>query len=405
MATGWYAYRALRPDGSVSAGRIEAAGLDMATASLRRSGLRPIAINVDNAAQPPARAKAGARSRNAIILLIGELAVLLEAGLPLDRALALAVANVNDPALAAELASLVGEVREGLPLSRAMGRRAALFSPVAVAITQAGEASGTLGAALTRLAAMLEGAEDLRRLVSTAMIYPIALTLLAVAVILLMLLFVVPQFESLFSQVKGDLPFASRLVMIASRTLRDWGLILAAGLGLLVVGLRQLLSRPAARQRIDRIVLSLPQLGEVVRYVETARFARTLGVLIDGNVALPQALDLARRTIGNRHMRQLLDGVVAGVREGGGLAGPLAETGVMPRIAMGFLRTGEETSQLGPMLGRLSDVLDRDVKLKLQRLIGVLTPIITIVLGASVAGIIAAIMSAIIGFNDLAISS
>lgn len=405
MATGWYAYRALRPDGSVSAGRIEAAGLDLATASLRRSGLRPIAINVDNAASRPAPAKAGARSRSAIILLIGELAVLLEAGLPLDRALALAVANVNDAALAAELASLVAEVREGLPLSRAMARRAALFSPMAVAITQAGEASGTLGAALTRLAAMLEGAEDLRRLVSTAMIYPIALTLLAVAVILLMLLFVVPQFESLFSQVKGDLPFASRMVMLASRTLRDWGLILTAGLGLLVVGLRQLLSRPAARLRIDRLVLSLPRLGDVVRYVETARFARTLGVLIDGNVALPQALELARRTIGNRHMGGLLDGVVAGVREGGGLAGPLAETGVLPRIAMGFLRTGEETSQLGPMLGRLSDVLDRDVKLKLQQLIGVLTPIITIVLGASVAGIIAAIMSAIIGFNDLAISS
>ena len=340
-----------------------------------------------------------------MIATIGELAVLLNAGLPLDRALTLAVANVDDQALTVQLTEMLADVREGMPLSQAMARREGLFSPAAAAMAQAGEANGNLGAALTRLAAMLEGAEDLRRLVGTAMIYPLALLILAVAVILMMLLFVVPQFESLFSQVRGDLPFASRMVMAASKLVREWGLVF---LGVATGGvalLRQAFRQPATRRRVDRIILRLPQLGTVVRYLETARFARTLGVLIDGNVPLPNAIELARRTIANSHMGGLLDGVVASVREGGGLTTPLAQLNVLPRIAIGFLRTGEETSQLGPMLGRLADVLDRDVKLKLQRLIGVLTPLITIILGATVAGIIAAIMSAIIGFNDLAISS
>ena len=406
MAAVQFSYRALRADGSVSVGQIEATDQANAAVSLRRSGLRPIAVVADSAAKPGStQIKRNAKTRSGVIATIGELAVLLNAGLPLDRALTLAVANVDDQALTVQLTEMLADVREGMPLSQAMARREGLFSPAAAAMAQAGEANGNLGAALTRLAAMLEGAEDLRRLVGTAMIYPLALLILAVAVILMMLLFVVPQFESLFSQVRGDLPFASRMVMAASKLVREWGLVF---LGVATGGvalLRQAFRQPATRRRVDRNILRLPQLGTVVRYLETARFARTLGVLIDGNVPLPNAIELARRTIANSHMGGLLDGVVASVREGGGLTTPLAQLNVLPRIAIGFLRTGEETSQLGPMLGRLADVLDRDVKLKLQRLIGVLTPLITIILGATVAGIIAAIMSAIIGFNDLAISS
>jgi general secretion pathway protein F len=286
-----------------------------------------------------------------------------------------------------------------------MNRRQDIFSPAAAAMAEAGEANGALGPALTRLADMLERAEALRRLIGTAMIYPAALTIIAVGVILLMLLFVVPQFESLFSQAKGQLPPASAFVMAASAFVRTWGWWMLAGcigFGFIV---RKVFARPAMRAVTDRAVLRIPQMGMLVRYIETARFSRTLGVLIDGNVPLPHALALARRTVANSHIGNAIEQVADGVREGGGLAAPLASANVFPKLAIGFLRTGEETSQLGPMLGRLSDVLDRDVGIRLQRLIGILTPVITIILGASVASIIAAIMSAIIGFNELAISS
>lgn len=401
-----YSYRAVLTDGSVGTGFVEAADHGSAIQTLRRGGVRPIQIApVEQRAATVSKTRANGKMRLASINLMGELAVLLNAGLPLDRSLSLAIANVEDNAIAAQFGEVLDEVRTGVPLSQAMSRRQDIFSPAAAAMAEAGEANGALGPALARLAEMLERAEALRRLIATSMIYPISLTIIAVGVILLMLLFVVPQFESLFGQAKGQLPPASAFVMGASRFVRDWGWWMLAGLIGLGFVLRQLFARPAMRAVTDRFVLKMPQLGMLVRYIETARFSRTLGVLIDGNVPLPHALTLARRTVANCHIGNAIAQVAAGVREGSGLAAPLAAADVFPKLAIGFLRTGEETSQLGPMLGRLADVLDRDVSIRLQRLIGMLTPIITIILGASVASIIAAIMSAIIGFNELAISS
>ncbi|MGI4881474.1 MAG: type II secretion system F family protein, partial [Janthinobacterium lividum] len=162
-------------------------------------------------------------------------------------------------------------------------------------------------------------------------------------------------------------------------------------------------ARPAVRAFTDRALLRLPQVGTLIVYGQTAQFARTLAVLVDGGVALPVALGMAQRSLSNAHLAAAVARVAAGLKQGGGLTAPLAATGVFPRLALGFFRTGEETSQLGLMLGRLADVLDRDVRLRLARLIAILTPAITVLLGATVAGIIAAIMTAILGFNDLAV--
>ena len=400
-----FSYRAVMANGSVGTGQLDAADEAAALASLRRMGARPISLEPAAAPKAQGSAKAGPKSRKAALALAGDLAALLGAGLPVDRALALAISNVEDKAIAARLTDMLGDVREGMPLSAAMARQAGLFSPVSSAMAEAGEANGMQAQAIGRLARMLESAEDLRRTVATAMIYPAMLTVIAVGVILMMLLFVVPQFESLFAQARGDLPPASAFVMGLSRFVRDWGGYLLAGLVALGFGLRQALATPSARKALDRAVLAAPRLGLLVRYIETARFARTLGSLLEGDVPLVKALVLARRTVTNSVMGEAIEKVADGVRQGDGLAGPLAASGALPRLATAFLRTGEESSQLGPMLLRLADVLDRDVRTMLQRLIGFLTPAITIVLGTSVAAIIAAIMSAIIGFNDLAISS
>lgn len=397
-------YRAIQPGGGSAQGTIEAVDRAQALTAVRKLGLMPVEIvpaAIKRAKGPgKLRGKARANATNAI----GELAVLLKAGLPLDRALALIIENVEDRTIQSIYVQVLADVREGIPLSRAMGRFPAAFPAVAVAMTEAGEANGALSAALTRLATMLEQAEQLRRTVSTAMIYPAALFILAIAVILLMLLFVVPQFESVFATAQGKLPASSIIVMAASRGLRDYGLEL---LGFVVAGiflLRMAFQRPGFRAWFDAFVLTVPQLGTTIRFIETARFARTLGVLVEGEVALPAALALARRTIANRAMGGAVETVSQGLKEGGGLTAPLAAARVLPRIAIGFLRTGEESSQLGPMLERLADVLDRDINIRLQRLIGIMTPIITVVMGATVAAIIASVMSAILGFNDLAIA-
>ena len=400
MAT--YRYRAVRRDGSAVSGEVDAADQEEAVASLRRTGATPLTI----VPAPAARAGTGQRggNRNAAATMVGELAVLLNAGLQLDRALALAIENVEDQRIAARLAVILQDVREGAPLSRALARTPDLLSPAAIAMAEAGEANGRLGQALARLAESLEREAELRRLVGSAMIYPSALLVIAVGVVLLMLLFVVPQFESLFASSAQQLPAATVVVMGASRWLRESGLVLLLVLIGAGFGLRMLLRNPGVRLGFDRFLLRVPQLGELIRRIETTRFARTLGSLIESEVPVPAALALSQRTIANRVIANAIATVAIGVKEGGGLTAPLAASGALPRIAIGFLRTGEETSQLGLMLSRLADVLDRDVKLRVERLIGILTPAITVVLGATVASIIAAIMSAILGFNELAVS-
>jgi general secretion pathway protein F len=399
-----YQYRAVKLDGATVSGRIEAADRSEAVASLRRTGATPLELVPAPEARADRPGRIKAKSRAAAATTIGELAVLLDAGLQLDRALALAVENVEDPAVARHLAEILRDVREGVPLSRAMAQKPDLFLPTAVAMAEAGEANGRLGEALARLAGTLEQEAELRRLVVSSSIYPVALLIIAVGVVLLMLLFVVPQFESMFNATRQQLPTATIVVIGASRLLRDYGLVLLGALALAVFALGFALRQPAARLTLDRIILATPQLGELVRRVETARFARTLGALIEGEVGLPVAIVLARRTVTNQVLASAIAQVAAGVKEGGGLTAPLAASGALPRLAIGFLRTGEETSRLGPMLTRLADVLDRDIRIRLERLIGVLTPVITVVLGATVAAIIAAIMSAILGFNDIAVA-
>ena len=315
-----------------------------------------------------------------------------------------AVDVVEDKPTAAQLGELLAAVREGKPLSRAMADRPALFSPTAAAMAEAGEANGRLGDALARLATMLEQAAELRRLVGTSMIYPIALLVIAVGVVLMMLLFVVPQFENLFANATVKLPAASRAVMAASQFVRRDGLWLLGGAVAAGFGLRLALRQAAARRRVDALLLRVPQVGELIRRVDAARFSHTMGALLEGGVPLPTALLLGQRTVGNGVIAAALGEIAMRVKEGGSLTTRLAAANVFPRLAIGFVRTGEETSQLGPMLSRLAEVLDRDVKVRLQRLIAILTPVITVVLGATVAAIIAAIMSAILGFNDLAVS-
>jgi general secretion pathway protein F len=396
-----FRYRGVAAGGALTSGALDAGSAADALVRLRRLGIVPVAV--DAMASAPVAA-AGAKARLATTKVISELAVLVNAELSLDRALALALENIDHAPVRAVFADVLGQVREGVPLARAMARHPALFAPMAQAMVEAGEANGRLGDALARLAATLERSEELRALIAAAMIYPMALGIIAVGVILLMLLFVVPQFESVFASVPAaQLPAASRLVMGASQGLRAYGWLLLGLVVALVFAVRLWLRQPGVARVFDRWVLRLPQIGTLVVHSQTAQFARTLSVLVEGGVALPQALAMAQRSLGNTHLADSVARVASGLKEGGGLTAPLAAANVFPRLAIGFFRTGEETSQLAPMLGRLADVLDRDVRNRLQTLIGWLTPALTVVLGASVAGIIAAVMTAILGFNDLAV--
>jgi general secretion pathway protein F len=402
MAT--FSYRALSPTGEIRSGVLLVASRGEAMESLRRSGLTPIDA-VETAARAASGKAPGAAARRALVNAVSELSVLLTAGLSLDRALSISVENAVDPVLKAAFVQLQKQVKEGAPLSRAMSGAGGLFSPMACAMVEAGEADGRLALALSRLAHTLERAEALRQAVVSSMIYPMLLTAVTGGVILMMLLFVVPQFEGLFSENAAQLPVATRVVMAASQLVRAHGLaVLLAGI-VAGAGVWRWLKQPAMRLALDRLLLTVPRLGPLIKSAETARLARVLGSLVEGGVPLPAAMAIARRSLVNTHVAAAVERVVAGLKEGGGLTRPLAATGLFPTVAISFMRTGEETAQLPQMLGRLADVLDRDVRTALERFVALLTPAITIVMGLAVGGIIAAIMSAILGFNDMALAS
>ena len=403
MAT--WRYRAATASGALRSGTVDGASRAEVLSDLRRKGLSPIeTVETSKDAAVKAPTRPNGEARQGAINAIGELAVLLDAGLTLDRALAVCVDNIVNPSVKAVFANLHARIKEGATLSRAMSEAKGFFPPMAEAMAEAGEADGRLGGALARLAESLDRAEALRQTVISSLVYPAMLVVVATSVIMVMLLVVVPQFEGLFADAHGKLPFATRAVMAASDGVRHFGLFAVGGIVAAVFATRQWLRRPGVRLSFDRVVLRVPQIGALIMNAETAAFARTLGSLIDGGVALPTALSIAQRSVGNSHMAAAIGRVAAGLKQGGGLSGPLAATGVFPPMALSFLRTGEETARLGQMLTRLADVLDRTVRSTIARLISILTPAITVFMGAVVATVIASIMSAILGFNDLALA-
>jgi general secretion pathway protein F len=401
-----FRYRAATTAGELKAGVIDAASGAEALDRLRRMGLIPIeAVVARGSIGGAGGASPDGATRRALIGALEELAVLLDAGLTLERALAINVENASRPAVKAILNRLRDRVKQGAPLSKALTEAGAAFPPMASAMAEAGEANGRLDRAVARLAHTLDRGEQLRRSVISALIYPGLLVAVAVGVIGGMLLFVVPQFETLFSDQAVHLPFATRMVMAASHAMKAYGLIALFVAGALIVASRQLLKGAAARRSLDQALLTAPAVGPLITKLEVARLARVLSGLVDGGVPLPTALLIARKSVGNVHMAEAIGRVASGLKEGGGLSGPLAATRLFPPMAISFLRTGEETARLGPMLDRLADVLDRDVRTTLERLMGLLTPVVTLIMAALVGGIIASIISAILGFNDLALPS
>jgi general secretion pathway protein F len=403
MAT--YRYRAATAGGQLKTGILEGDSRADAIERIKRLGLMPIET-VETSTKAPAdekKLRLNTATRRGIVNAIGELAVLLSAGLPLDRALAVVVENLNRPTVKTIFAKLRDRVRHGASLARAMTESNGAFSPMASAMAEAGEASGKLDESLSRLGEAMERAENLRQTIVSSMVYPIMLMVIASSVILMMLLFVVPQFEDLFADSGAKLPAMTQVIMGASHAVKNYWYYAVGFSAIAIFMLHRWVQQPAVRRLVDRRILKLPVIGAIVRNAETARFARTLGSLIDGGVPLAGALAIAQRSLVNMHMHDAVEKVSTGLRQGGGLSAPLAQTGLFPPMAISFLRTGEETAQLGLMLSRLADVLDRDVRTAIARLITIMTPVITVTMAALVGTIIASIMSAILGFNDLAV--
>ena len=338
-----------------------------------------------------------------VLALTSELAIMLRAGLALASSLRVLIDMSHKPSVARMLQQVLDDVKGGAPLSRALARERHLFGDFYLNMVRSGEASGELATVLARLVEHMERLRALRDSVVSATIYPAILLGVAVVSLIAMLGFVVPQFEKLFTEMGDALPLATRIVMRAGQIFRDWGVEIAVVAALVGwTGMRWLRS-PRGKAWWQARVLFVPLLGRLMLRFQLNLFARTLGTLLGNGVPMLTALDIATETVGNLVLRQALGSVAPAVKEGGRLVDALAATGIFEPLAINLVRVGEETGRIGPMMLELSNIFNREVENGIRRTLTLIEPLLIIVLGLLIAGIIVSIMLGILSINDLAV--
>jgi general secretion pathway protein F len=335
--------------------------------------------------------------------LTRELAIMLAAGQDLDRALRFVVENTRNARARVILSNVRDKVRSGSSLAAALAGEPRSFSRLYVGLVRAGEAGGTLPATLDRLATLLERERSLSANLRSAMIYPALLIVAAIGSIVLLLDYVLPQFAPIFEQAGAELPAATRALMTLGTVVgaaTPW-LLLALPAGGLIA--RQLLLQPAYRLTVDRLLLRLPIVGGLMRETLAARLTRTLGSLLQNGVPLISALGIAKDALGNLAAAAAVEAAAVGAKGGAGLARPLAAAGLFPARTIHLLQLGEEAAQLATMALKAADIHDEQARLMVQRLVALAVPMITIVMGLAVAGIVSALLTAMLSLNDLAV--
>jgi general secretion pathway protein F len=404
-----YAYRAVSPAGEVSAGELDAANESEIVDRLRDQGMMPMEVAPATAAGTAAAAPRARRrwfaakrvSRDNLLAMTRELATLLRAGLPLDRALQILIDLAPTPPVAALLQGIRDDVRGGKALSQALDTRREVFSRFYVNIVRAGEAGGALGVVLQRMADTMERNKELRESVRSALIYPTILVCVAVTSVMVLLVYVVPQFEQMFSQAGKALPLPTAVVIFVGNGIRRYWWAIVGGVFLAVAWFRRRGRTPRVRRIRDARLLRAPLLGDVIAKLEVARFARTLSTLLGNGVTLLAGLSIVKETMTNVVLGGALDGVVAKLREGKGFGRPLSETGVYPRLATQMILVGEESGRLEEMLARVADVYDREVQVAIKRFLSILEPVLILSLAVLVGGIVFSILLGVMGMNDL----
>lgn len=404
-----YAYRAADAGGQLHEGTCQAESFEQAARLLRGRGLVPVrlvplsSVRFD---QIPGRRTArtsGQIRQSDILSFTSELAIMLHAGLSLDKALRVLIDMSHKESVAKMLEDALQAIKGGATLSKAFASHRDLFGDFYLNMLRSGEAGGNLSEVLARLVEHLERMRALRDNVISATLYPSILLVVAVLSLIAMLGFVVPQFETLFADLGDALPLPTRIVLELANLFQAYGLyfLVAAVLG--VAWLVSWLRTSRGRARVQHLLLQTPVIGKVLHKYDITRFARSFGTLLMNGVPILVALDIARQTVGNDRLRDTLGSLVPAVKSGGRLSDSLERTGLFEPLALNLVKVGEETGRLDAMLIELARVLDREVENAIKRGLTVLEPALILVLGLFIAAIIVSILMGILSINDLAL--
>jgi len=389
MAT--FAYSGRTRQGRTVTGERIAETMDGAVAALRREQILVTQISPLKEAAPKA-AKPSGKSVSAknLAVFTRQFSVMIDAGLPLVQCLEILGTQEEDKNFASVILATRTDVESGASLADAMKKHPKAFDPLFTNMIAAGEAGGILDTILKRLATYIEKAVKLRGQVKSAMIYPIAVVVIAVVVVGVILWKVIPTFANLFAGLGAELPLPTRIVIAASNGLVRFMPFVLVGIGAVVFGFRAYYNSTNGRRVIDAITLKLPVLGQLMRKIAVARFCRTLSTLLASGVSILEALDITARTAGNAIIEEAIMTTRKSIERGETIAAPLKETNVFPSMVVQMISVGEATGALDTMLGKIAEFYEEEVDTAVAGLLTLLEPIMIFFLGVVVGGIVIA---------------
>jgi general secretion pathway protein F len=400
-----YHYRASDSGGNVIQGTLEAREERLVVLHLQQGGLIPLRISTDEA-KPGGWQFRLTRGRGRkvplreVVHFTNELAALLKAGLPLERSLQALLEVTGGPGIKAVLSQVLRDLQAGKSLSEALSRHR-VFSPLYVSLVQAGETGGFLEVALSRLGDYLKTVSEFRSYLITALIYPMILAGVGSLSLILMLLYVVPRFESFFKEMGQTLYWSTSFLLALSSAFRSYwwaaGLLLAVA----VLIFSRMLRTPQGQLAVDRWKLRAPLLGDLTKRISAAFFAKTLGTLLNNGVPLVAALRVVTTSVPNRYMAQALAGVQTEVEKGQPLSALLKKVALLPELFLQMVAIGEETGHLGEMLLAAADSLENDARAAVRRLLALMEPLLILTMSLVVAFIIVSLLMPILNLYEI----
>lgn len=391
-----FAYKATTPEGTIVEGVIEAVDERTAVERLRDSGVIPLRITIPG---EDIRKFFPRSSKGDALIFTTELSVLLGAGLPLDRSLNILSEISESREMKGIVESILRSIRGGSSFSDALQAHPKIFSKLYVNMIRAGEASGSLNVVLEKLGEFIESTKELKESVLSAMIYPSILIVTGSVSIVVLLTYVLPKFTVIFSELGGSLPLPTQILIFISNSLKN-----AWWIGLMVIAaiwfiMRNYIKTDAGRYRWDMMKLKI--FGDIIRKLETARFCRTLGMLIKSGVPLIQALNNAKDVVVNQVIASAIENVSRGVKGGKGIAVTLSESKVFPSLALSMIKVGEETGQLDSMLIKVANTYEKSLRLTIKRFVSFLEPAMILGMGLVIGFIVVSMLMAIFSITEL----
>ena len=401
-----FTYKAINNLGETEEGIRDAVDEQHLIAVLQSEGCIPIRVAPANSRSFLGLGRGGKQSKLSqkdIALLTGELATLLESGLPLDKSLLVLIDLTEDnERLSKIIARVLEKVKGGASLADSLEQQSGVFTKFYLNMIRAGEAGGGLDEVLKRLSDYLERSQELKDTVSTALIYPAILLVMSLASLFVMLTFVVPQFTEMFESAGKALPVSTQIVVGLANWLQSYWWALLGGIVFMSSYMKFQLADPIKKKVWDGRFLKLPLAGNIITNKETANISRTLGTLLGNGVLILSAMIIVRETVDNLVMAAAIADAEEQLKQGKHLSDALLEKRIFPKMAMQMIKMGEETGRLEEMLLRVATIYDKQLRVAIQRMLAFLEPVLIISLGLMIAGIIVSILLAILSVNDLA---